>query len=314
LARLFQWLRRIGYWASDSRVQLGNAVGGLGSLASPRKLLLLFLSALPLLLALWLLPVPPGSSWARLGERAAWQWAVLQDTPESYEWFYRNWATEAGQPVVAERIDDAAWARAVRANTYDEYAAYIAANSPGGRHIVAALNAADDLLWAQVDSLGTRASYNIYLERFPQGRHAREAVDNAEEIAWRRIVIALTIDNLSEFIADFQTGRHLADAQNALARLRQQEADAASPATSAGPVTGSLGGSTDGVPATNPFVAGAPVPLPRPRPRFFAVAAGDVPLPRPRPNSTATPQTATNPLGWLQNLVQPAAPIRQDPH
>ena len=132
MARLFQWLRRIGYWASDSRVQLGNAVGGLGSLASPGKLLLLFLSASPLLLALWLLPVPPGSSWARLGERAAWQWAVLQDTPESYEWFYRNWATEAGQPVIAERIDDAAWARAVRANTYDEYAAYIAANSPGG--------------------------------------------------------------------------------------------------------------------------------------------------------------------------------------
>jgi hypothetical protein len=314
LARLFQWLRRIGYWASDSRVQLGNGVRGLGSLASPRKALLLILSALPLILALWILPVPPGSSWARLGERAAWQWTLLQDTPASYEWFYRNWASEAGQPVIAERIDDAAWARAIRANTYDEYAAYISAYSAGGRHIVAALNAADDLLWAQVDSLGTRASYNIYLEKFPQGRHAQEAQNNVEEIAWRQIVIALTIDNLSEFIADFQTGRHVADAQNALARLRQQEADAASPATSAGSVTGSLGGSTDGVPATNLFVAGAPIPLPRPRPRFFAVAAGDVPLPRPRPNSPAAPQTATNPLGWLQNLIQPGSVIRQDAH
>ncbi len=301
MARLFQWLRRIGYWVSDSRAQLGSAVGSLGSLASPRKALLLVFSALPLLLALWLLPVPPGSSWARLGERAAWQWTLLQDTPQSYEWFYRNWASEAGQPVIAERIDDAAWARAIRANTYEEYAAYIAAYSAGGRHVVAALNAADDLLWAQVDSLGTRASYNIYLEKFPQGRHAQEAVDTVEEIAWRQIAVALTIENLSEFIAEFQTGRHLADAQNALAKLRQQEADAAS---RAGPMTGSLGGSMDGVPVTNPFAAGAPVPLPRPRPRFFATAAGDVPLPRPRPNSSAAPQTAPEPLGWLQDRLQ----------
>jgi hypothetical protein len=276
-----------------------------------RKALLLVLSALPLLLAAWLLPVPPGSSWARLGERAAWQWCLLQNTPESYEWFYRNWASEAGQPEVAELIDDAAWSRAVHTNAYDDYAAYIVAYSAGGRHIAAALKAADDLLWAQVDSISTPASYNVYLEKFPRGRHAQEAQDDLEEIAWRQIAGGLTIDNLSEFIADFQTGRHLADAQNALAKLRQQEADAASPA---GPVTGSLGGSTDGVPTTNLFVAGAPVPLPRPRPRFFAVAAGDVPLPRPRPNSTATPQTATNPLGWLQNLIQPAAPIRQEAH
>jgi hypothetical protein len=267
LAHLLQWLRRIGYWASDGRVQLGNSVRGLRSLANPRRLLLLFLSASPLLLALWLLPVPPGSSWARLGERAAWQWSLLQDTPESYEWFYRNWATEAGQSAIAERTDDAAWAHAISANTYDEYAAYISAYSASGRHVVAALNAADDLLWAQVDSLGTPASYNVYLEKFPQGRHAQEAQDNLEEIAWRQIAVALTIDNLSEFIAEFQTGRHLADAQNALGKLRQQEADAA--AARAGPVTGSLGGSTDGVPATNLFVAGAPVPLPRPRPRFL---------------------------------------------
>jgi hypothetical protein len=302
LAHLFQWLRRIGYRASDGRVQLGNAVGSVGSLANPRRLLLLFLSASPLLLALWLLPVPPGSSWARLGERAAWQWSMLQDTPESYEWFYRNWASEAGQPVIAERIDDAAWARAVSANTYDEYAAYISAYSAGGRHTVAALNAADDLLWAQVDSLGTRASYNTYLEKFPQGRHAQEAQDNVEEIAWRQIAVALTIDNLSAFIAEFQTGRHLADAQNALGRLRQQEADAAAPR--AGAVTGSVGGSADGVRATNPFVAGAPVPLPRPRPRFFATADGDVPLPRSRPNSFAAPAPAANSLNWLQDRLQ----------
>lgn len=311
MAHLFQWLRRIGYWASDGRVQLGKGVRGLGSLANPRRVLLLFLSALPLILAIWLLPVPPGSSWARLGERAAWQWTLLQDTPESYEWFYRNWATEAGQAVIAERVDDAAWARAISANTYDEYAAYISAYSAGGRHIVAALNAADDLLWAQVDSLGTRASYSLYLEKFPRGRHAREAQDNLEEIAWRQIAIALTIDNLSEFIAEFQTGRHLADAQNALARLRQQEADAAS---RAGAMTGSFGGRIDGMPPTNPFVAGAPVPLPRPRPRFFATVAGDVPLPRPRPNSSAAPAPAPNPLGWLQKLVQPGTDTRQDAH
>ena len=311
MAHLFQWLRRIGYWASDGRVQLGNSVRSLGSLANPRRLLLLFLSASPLILAIWLLPVPPGSSWARLGERAAWQWTLLQDTPESYEWFYRNWATEAGQAVIAERVDDAAWARAIGANTYDEYAAYISAYSAGGRHIVAALNAADDLLWAQVDSLGTRASYSLYLEKFPRGRHAREAQDNLEEIAWRQVALALTIDNLSEFIAEFQTGRHLADAQNALARLRQQEADAAS---RAGAMTGSFGGRIDGMPATNPFVPGAPVPLPRPRPRFFATAAGDVPLPQPRPNSSAAPAPAPNPLGWLQKLVQPGTDTRQDAH
>ena len=175
---LFQWWRRIGYWAGDSGPQLGNAFRALGSTVSARKVLLLVLSALPLLLAVGFLPVPPGSSLARLGERAAWQGSLLQDTPESYEWFYRNWASEAGQPEVAERIDDAAWSSAVRANTYDDYAAYISAYSAAGRHVEAALNAADDLFWAQVDSLGTPASYNIYLEKFPRGRHAQEAQDN----------------------------------------------------------------------------------------------------------------------------------------
>jgi hypothetical protein len=306
LADLFQWWRRIGYWAGDRRAQLRNAVGGLGSLASPRKMLRLVVSAAPLLLALAFLPVPPGSSWARLGERAAWQWTLLRNTPESYEWFYRNWASEAGQAIIAERMDDAAWARAVRADTYDEYAAYIAAYSAGGRHIVNALNAADDLLWAQVDSLGAPASYSLYLEKFPQGRHAQEAQDDLEEIAWRQIAGAMTIDNVSEFIAAFQTGRHLAEAQNALAALRQkEEADAAAAAARSDSMTGSLSGSTDGVPATNLFVAGAPVPLPRPRPHFFTMVNGDVPLPRPRPSSLGGPQAGPNPLGWLQGLFQP---------
>jgi hypothetical protein len=302
LDRLFQWWRRIGYWVSDRGAQLGNSVRGVGSLANPRKVLPLAFSASPLLLALWFLPVPPGSSWARLGERAAWQWSLLQNTPESYEWFSRYWASAGGKSAVAKRIDDAAWSRAVHANTYDEYAAYISAYSAGGRHVVAALNAADDLLWAQADSLGTSASYNAYLEKFPQGRHAQQAQDNVEEIAWRQIAGNFTIDNLSEFIAEFQTGRHLADAQNALGALRQKEADAALP----GPVTGSLGGSTEGLPApTNPFVPGAPVPLPRPRPHVLA-ADGDVPLPHPRPKSfAAAPQSTPNPLGWLQNVLQP---------
>jgi hypothetical protein len=315
LNHLFQWWRRIGYWISDRRAQFGNAVRGVGSLASPRKVLPLALSALPLLLALWFLPVPPGSSWARLGERAAWQWSWLQDTPESYEWFYRHWASQAGQPAIAELIDAAAWSRAVRANTYDGYAVYISAYSAGGRHIVAALNAADDLLWAQADSLGTSASYNTYLEKFPQGRHAQEAQDDAEEIAWRQIAGGLTVDNLSEFIAEFQTGRHLAEAQNALGALRQKEGDAAAPTESAGAVTGSLGGNADELPvATNPFVAGERVPLPRARPHVL-VADGDVPLPRPRPKSfAAAPQSTPNPLGWLQNLIQPGSVIRQDAH
>ncbi|MGA8614702.1 MAG: hypothetical protein WB760_24130 [Xanthobacteraceae bacterium] len=284
-------------------------------------MLLLVLSALPLVLALGLLPIPPGSSPARLGERAAWQWTLLQNTPESYRWFYSNWASEEARPVVAQLIDDAAWARAARANKYDDYAAYISAYSPGGRHIEDAVNAADGLFWTQVDSIGTTAAYNAYLEQFPQGRHAREAQDDLEEIAWRQIAGNLTIDNLSEFISEFPAGRHLADAQNALAALRQKEADAEQPSQQPaqapspfgpppappGAVTGSLGGSTDGVPAaTNVFVVGAPVPLPRPRPRFLATAeaGGDVPLPRPRPKSLA-PETAPNPLGWLQNLLQP---------
>ena len=287
---------------------------GLRGLVSGRKALLLVLSGLPLLLAAWLLPVPPGSSWAHLGERAAWQWCLLQDTPESYEWFYRNWASEAGQPEVAELIDDAAWSRAVRANAYDDYAAYISAYSAGGRHIVAAVNAADDLLWAQVDSISTRASYNVYLEKFPRGRHAQEAQDDVEEIAWRQIAGGLTIDNLSEFISEFQGGRHLADAQNALAALRQKEADAASaapvpspfgpPPAPPRPVTGGIGGSTGGIPNTTNF-SGAPIPLPRPRPRFFATADGGVPLPRPRPKSfAAVPQSTPNPPDWLQDRLQ----------
>ena len=311
---LFQWWRRIGYWVGDRRAQLANVFRLQWSFANVGRVLLLVLSAMPLVLALGLLPVLPGSSPARLGERAAWQWSLLQNTPESYQWFYNNWASEEARPAVAQLIDDAAWARAARANKYDDYAAYISAYSPGGRHIEDALNAADDLLWAQVDSIGTRESYNAYLERFPQGRHAEQAQDNLEEIAWRQIAGGLTIDNLSEFISEFQGGRHLADAQNALAALRQKEADAAQAPSPFGPppappgaVTGSLGGSTDGVPtATNPFVAGAPVPLPRPRPRFLATAGadGDVPLPRPRPKSLA-PETTPNPLGWLQNLLQP---------
>ena len=310
---LFQWWRRIGYWVSDRRAQLGHAVRGLGSLASPRKVLPLGFSALPLLLALWFLPVSPGSSWARLGERAAWQWSLLQNTPESYESFSRYWASEAGQSAIAERIDDAAWSRAVHANAYDDYAAYISTYSAGGRHIADALNAADDLLWAQVDSVGTPASYNVYLERFPQGRHAQDAQDNLEEIAWRQIAGNFTIDNLSEFIAEFQTGRHLADAQNALARLRQM-ADPTPPDASGGAVTGSLGGSADALPPpTNPFVPGAPVPLPRPRPRVLA--DGDVPLPRPRPKSfAAAPESTPSPLGWLQHLVRPGSDTRQDAH
>jgi hypothetical protein len=274
-----------------------------------RKALLLVLSALPLLLAAWLLPVPPGSSWARLGERAAWQWCLLQNTPESYEWFYRNWASEAGQPEVAELIDDAAWSRAVHTNAYDDYAAYIVAYSAGGRHIAAALKAADDLLWAQVDSISTPASYNVYLEKFPRGRHAQEAQDDLEEIAWRQIAGGLTIDNLSEFIAEFQSGRHLADAQNALARLRQQEADAAAAGAAPSPfgpppvlpraVTGSIGGSSSG------NFGGAPVPLPRPRPHIFATADGGVPLPRPRPKSfAAAPQSTFTPPDWLQDRLQ----------
>jgi hypothetical protein len=88
LNRLLQWRYRLADWTSDNRVQFGNAMRGLSSLASRRNAVFLALSALPLLLAIALLPVPPGSSWARLAERAAWQWTVLQNTPESYEWFY----------------------------------------------------------------------------------------------------------------------------------------------------------------------------------------------------------------------------------
>ena len=324
LDRLFRLWRRIVDWASDSRLEFASAVRGLGSLANGRNALLLALSALPLILALAVLPVPPGSSWPRLAERAAWQWSVLQNTPGSYEWFYRNWASEAGQPVIAQRIDDAAWERATSSNAYEDYVAYITAYSRGGRHIVAAVNAADELLWAQMDSIGTRDSYNSYLEKFPRGRHAQEAQDDLEEVAWRQIAGSLTIDGLTDFISEFPAGRHIDEARNALERLQQETADAAPPVDSsaqatapfaapagpAGTVTGSLGGSTDGVPgATNLFVAGAPVPLPRPRPHFLvtADADGDVPLPRPRPKSLGptAPQTTLNPLGWLQGLFQP---------
>jgi hypothetical protein len=327
LDRLFQLWRRIVDWASDSRVEFANAAGGLRSLANGRNALLLAASLLPLILALGFLPVPPGSSWPRLAERAAWQWTLLQNTPESYEWFYQNWASEAGQPVIAERIDDAAWTRAARANVYEDYAAYISAYSRGGRHIMAAVNAADDLLWAQVDSTGTPDSYSTYLDKFPAGRHAEEARDDVEDIAWRQIGGGATVDGLTDFINEFPSGRHVAEARNALERLQQETADAtppvdsssqadappripaapavpAAPVTSPGAVTVSIGGSTEEVPeATN--VALAPVPLPRPRPHFLAIADadGNVPLPRPRPKSA--PQTTLNPLGWLQGLFQP---------
>lgn len=318
--RLFQWRYRILDWTSDSRAQFAIAVHGLSSLASGRNAVLLALSALPLILALGLLPVPPGSSWTRLAERVAWQWTLLQNTADSYEWFYHNWASEAGQPAVAERMDDAAWARAVSANTYDDYAAYASAYSANGRHIVAALNTADDLLWAQVQSIGTRDSYRTYLDTYPNGRHAAEARDNLEKIAWQQVAGALTIDGLTDFINEFPAGRHGGEARNALERLRQEAdgappADSSSPAASpfpappapAGTVTGSLGGSTDGVSPTNVFAAGAPVPLPRPRPHFLATADADgsVPLPRPRPSSLGPAQTTLNPLGWLQGLFQP---------
>jgi len=322
LDRLFQLRRRIGDWASDSRLEFANAVHGLGGLVSRRNALFLALSALPLILAVALLPVPPGSSWPRLAERAAWQWSLLQNTPESYEWFYSNWASEAGQSVIAERIDDAAWARAVRGNAYEDYAAYITAYSRDGRHIVAAVSAADDLLWAQVDSVGTPDSYNTYLEKFPRGRRAEEARDNLEEIAWRQIAGGLTIDGLTDFINEFPAGRHIEEARNALERLQQETADAAPPAdpsqqpttpfapppAPARMMTGSVSGGTDGIPrATN--LASTPVPLPRPRPRFLVTADADggVPLPRPRPKDLGPggPQTTPNPLGWLQGLFQP---------
>jgi len=324
LDRLLRLWRRIIDWTSDSRLEFANAAQGLGSLANGRNALLVVLSALPLILALALLPVPPGSSWPHLAERAAWQWSLLQNTPGGYEWFYRNWASEAGQPVIAERIDDAAWERATSSNAYEDYVAYITAYSRGGRHIIAAVNAADELLWAQMDSVGTRDSYNSYLEKFPRGRHAQEAQDDLEETAWRQIAGALTIDGLTDFISEFPAGRHIDEARNALERLQQEAADGAPPMDSSslatapfaapvgppGTVTGSLGGSTDAVPgATNTFVAGAPVPLPRPRPHFLMTAAADadVPLPRPRPKSfgPAAPQTTLNPLGWLQGLFQP---------
>ena len=326
--RLFQWRHRVADWTSDNRAQLANAVRGLSGLASRRNVVLLVLSAVPLLLAIALLPVPPGSSWPRLAERAAWQWTLLQNTPDSYEWFYRNWAFEAGQAVIAERIDDAAWARAAQANTYDDYVAYISAYSRGGRHIVAAVNAADDLLWAQVDSIGTRDSYNTYLDKFPRGRHLQEAQDDLEEITWRQIAGALTIDGLTDFISEFPSGRHIGEARSALERL-QQEADAAPPADSSSPapspfpappapspfpapaaparnVTGSLGGAADGAPRATSLPT-APVPLPRPRPHLLetADADGSVPLPRPRPKTLEPPSTTVNPLGWLQGLFQP---------
>jgi hypothetical protein len=319
LHRLFGWWRRITDWASDSRLEYANAVQGLGSLANWRNALLLALSAVPLILALVLLPVPPGSSWSSLAERAAWRWSQMQDTPESYEWFYRNWASEAGQPAIAERIDDATWARATRSNAYEDYVAYIAAYSNGGRHIVAAVNAADDLLWAQVDSMGTPASYNIYLEKFPRGRHAEQARDNLEEMAWRQIAGGLTVDGLTDFISEFPAGRHIAEAREALEKLQQEAADGAPPAdpsqqasspfpappAPAGAVTGSIGGPSQGA-ADFP---GARVPLPRSRPHFLVTADADggVPLPRPRPKNLglAGPQTTLNPLGWLQGLFQP---------
>jgi hypothetical protein len=305
LHRLFGWWRKITDWASDIRLEYANAVQGLGSLANWRNALLLALSALPLILALGLLPVPPGSSWSSLAERAAWRWSLMQDTPESYEWFYRNWASEAGQPAIAQRIDDAAWARATRSNAYEDYVAYIAAYSNGGRHIVAAVNAADDLLWAQVDSMGTQASYNVYLEKFPRGRHAEQARDNLEEMAWRQIAGGLTVDGLTDFISEFPAGRHIAEAREALEKLQQELADAAPPAdpsqqapapfaAPAGTVTGSIG---------------APMPLPRPRPHFLVTADADggVPLPRPRPKNLglAGPRATINPLGWLQGIFQP---------
>jgi hypothetical protein len=320
LYRLFQWWHRIVYWASDGRRLLANAVRAPRSLVSGRKASLLVLAALPLLLGLALLPVPPGSSWPRLAERAAWQWSLLQDTPESYEWFYRDWASKAGQPVVAERIEDATWSRAVRANTYDDYVAYISAYAPNGRHVVAAFNAADDLLWAQVDSIGTRASYSTYLDKFARGRHTQEAQDNLEEITWRQIAASLTVAGLTDFISEFPAGRHVAEAQHALERLQQRMADAAPPAdpsspptspfgaaAAAGTVTASIGGRADGLPR-GANVSGAPVPLPRPRPHVLDTADGDVPLPRPRPkpvSASAPQQTSPNPLGWLQGLFQP---------
>jgi hypothetical protein len=209
--------------------------------------------------------------------------------------------------------------RATRTNTYDDYATYISAHSPNGRHIVAATNAADDLLWAQVDSIGTRDSYRTYLDNYPRGRHAAEARDNIEDSAWRQIAGALTIDGLTDFISEFPGGRHVGEARIALDRL-QQEADAApladssAPATSpfpappapAGALTGSLGGATDGIPRAA-GLSGAPVPLPRPRPHFLETAGddGSVPLPRARPKTLGSPQTALNPLGWLQGVFQP---------
>jgi hypothetical protein len=325
LDRLFQWRHKIVDWASDSRALFANAVRGVSGLASGRNVVLLALSALPLLLALTLLPVPPGSSWPRLAERAAWQWSLLQNTPDSYEWFYRNWASAAGQPAIAERMDDAAWERAARRNAYDDYVAYISAYSRGGRHIVAAVNAADEMLWAQVDSVGTRDSYSTYLDKFPRGRHVQEAQDNLEETAWRQIAGGLTIDGLTDFISEFPAGRHIGEARNALER-QQQEADASPPADStspfpappapAGTVTGSLGGARVGIPrVTNP--PGAPIPLPRPRPHLLDVADADgsVPLPRPRPKSLGPPQTTPNPLGWLQGLFQPHSSVSvESPH
>lgn len=320
--RLFGWWRRIGDWASDSKLEFANAAHGLGGLANWRNALLLAFSALPLILALVLLPVPPGSSWSSLAERAAWRWSLMQDTPESYEWFYRNWASEAGQPEIAERIDDAVWARATRSNAYEDYVAYITAYSNGGRYIVGAVNAADDLLWARVDSIGTPDSYNVYLEKFPRGRHAEQARDNLEEMAWRQIAGGLTIDGLTDFISEFPAGRHIAEARDALEKLQQESADAAPPAdpsqqasspfpappAPAGTVTGSIGGPSQGI-ASAPDFPGGRVPLPRPRPHFLAMADADggVPLPRARPKNLGqdAPQTTVNPLGWLQGLFQP---------
>jgi hypothetical protein len=212
---------------------------------------------------------------------------------------------EQRQLEVAEPTDDAAWSRAAGANTYEDYVAYISTDSPSGRHIVAAVNAADDLLWAQVDSIGTHDSYKTYLDKFPRGRHVQEAQDNLEDIAWQQIVGGLTIDGLTDFIEEFAAGRHVEEARNALERLQQEAAHAPPPADSsslaiarsaaptapAWTVTASLGGGTDGIPrATN--LSSASVPLPRPRPHFLATApnlsSASVPLPRPRPHFLAT--------------------------
>jgi hypothetical protein len=108
-------------------------------------------------------------------EDLGWQWCTAIDRPSVYNWFLRNWPSEANVHKVARKTEDWEWRQSKSSNTYEDYSGYLG-RFPAGAHARDAREELEKRLWERVKAIGLQSSYTAYLEEYPNGVYASDAL------------------------------------------------------------------------------------------------------------------------------------------